>query len=229
MSSEEEKMAAAEFAAGLVKDGMVVGLGTGTTSVKMVQALGRRVQAGLRFTGVPTSEHTATLAQSFGIPIVALDDAGTLDLNIDGADEVDPDLQLVKGHGGALMREKLVASAARQFIVMVDESKLVHRLGEIFPVPVEVVEFGWRSTLRRLESLGLVGELRGGRDPFVTDNHNYILDCRRAPSNQQPTPALANAIKLQTGVVDHGFFLDMASLVVVGKESGEVDALRRAS
>lgn len=227
MQSDEQKRAAAEYAAGLVEDGMVVGLGTGTTSVKMVQSLGKRYEEGLRFTGVPTSVHTAELAGSFGIPLKTLDQAGVLDLNIDGSDEVDPQLDMVKGHGGALMREKLVASAARKFAVMVDESKLVGHLGEQFPIPVEVVPFGWKTTQRRLESLGLSCELRGGAQPYVTDNQNYILDCRLTAADNRPVAELANAIKLQTGVVDHGLFLGMASVVIVGKADGSVEVLTR--
>lgn len=227
MQSEEGKQAAADYAAGLVESGMVVGLGTGTTAVKMVQTLGKRYQEGLRFTGVPTSVHTGQLADSFGIPLTTLDDAGSLDLNIDGSDEVDPDLELVKGHGGALMREKLVASAARRFAVMVDASKLVVHLGEQFPIPVEVVPFGWKTTQRRLESLGLNCELRGGAQPYVTDNQNYILDCRLVAAANRPVAELAEAIKLQTGVVDHGLFLGMASIVIVGKDDGTVDILTR--
>lgn len=225
MQSDEEKLAAAEYAAGLVENGMVVGLGTGTTSVKMVEALGKRYQEGLRFTGVPTSIHTAELARSFGIPLTTLDDAGALDLNIDGSDEVDPQLDLIKGHGGALTREKLVASAARRFAVMVDESKLVRHLGEQFPVPIEVVQFGWKTTQHRLEALGLQCELRGGSEPFITDNQNYILDCRLAAESNTSVAELADAIKLQTGVVDHGLFLRMASVVIVGKSDGSVDVL----
>jgi ribose 5-phosphate isomerase A len=228
VSSEQEKEAAAEYAAGLVEDGMVVGLGTGTTAVKMVDALGSRVRKGLHFVGVPTSERTAQQARALGITLRSLDEAGELDLNIDGADEVDPQLDLVKGHGGALMREKLVASAARRFAVMVDESKLVERLGEQFPIPVEVVTFGWSTTQRRLEALGLTCELRGGRDtPYLTDNHNYILDCHVADAHRRSTRELADAVKLTTGVVDHGYFLGMASLVVIGKPSGDVDVRQR--
>jgi len=224
MSSDQEKEAAARYAAGLVQDGMVVGLGTGTTAVKLVDVLGERVRDGLKFVGVPTSERTAEQARALGIPLRTLDEAGRLDLNIDGADEVDPHLDLVKGHGGALMREKLVASAARRFVVMVDESKLVERLGQEFAIPVEVVEFGWGTTQRRLEDLGLTCELRGGQsNPFETDNHNYILDCHVADARGRTTQELAGAIKLTTGVVDHGYFLGMASLVVIGKTSGDVE------
>jgi ribose 5-phosphate isomerase A len=228
MASEEEKEAAATYAAGLVEDGMVVGLGTGTTAVKMVEALGRRVRDGLRFVAVPTSERTGDQARGLGIPLRSLDEAGELDLNIDGADEVDPQLDLVKGHGGALLREKLVASTARRFVVMVDESKLVERLGQEFPIPIEVVPFGWGTTQRRLEALGLTCELRGGaQQPYVTDNHNYILDCNVLDARGRSTREIADAVKLATGVVDHGYFLGMASIVVVGKPSGEVEVLTR--
>jgi ribose 5-phosphate isomerase A len=224
MSSEQEKEAAAQYAANLVEDGMLVGLGTGTTAVKMVDALGRRVKDGLKFVGVPTSERTAEQARGLGIPLKTLEEAGQLDLNIDGADEVDPNLDLVKGHGGALMREKLVASAARRFIVIADDSKLVQRLGDQFPIPIEVVTFGWGTTQRRLEALGLSCELRGGTEnPYVTDNHNYILDCHVTDAGGRSIRDLADAIKLTTGVVDHGYFLGMAAMVVIGKPSGDVE------
>jgi ribose 5-phosphate isomerase A len=224
VSSDLEKEAVGEHAASLVEDGMVVGLGTGTTAIKMIDALGRRVRGGLRFTGVPSSERTAAQASGLGIPLTTLDEAGRLDLYLDGADEVDPRLDLVKGHGGALMREKLVASAARRFVVMVDDSKLVERLGQAFPIPIEVVTFGSGTTQARLEALGLACELRGGLDnPYVTDNHNYILDCHVSEASDRSTREIADAIKLTTGVVDHGYFLAMASLVLVGKPSGEVE------
>jgi ribose 5-phosphate isomerase A len=229
MSSDTEKEAAAEYAAGLVENGMLVGLGTGTTAVKMVDALGRRVRDGLNFVGVPSSERTAEQARTLGILLRTLEEAGELDLYIDGADEVDPNLDLVKGHGGALMREKLVTEAARRFVVMVDESKLVESLGQEFPIPIEVVTFGWGTTQRRLEALGLSCELRGGRDnPYLTDNHNYILDCRVTDTRGRSTREIADAIKLTTGVVDHGYFLGMASVVVIGKPSGDVDVRTRA-
>src|SRR5579864_3924989 len=154
MSAEEQKEAAAELAASMVEDGMLVGLGSGTTSELAVHALGRRRKQGLRITGVATSRQTEVIARSYDIPLSRLEEHVRVDLYIDGADEVDPDLNLIKGHGGALVREKLVATAAARFIVIVDESKLVSRLGERFPIPVEVVQFGWLATKHRLEEMG---------------------------------------------------------------------------
>lgn len=227
VDEDQQKRAAALYAAGLVQDSMTVGLGTGTTAAVLVESLGKRWQEGLRFVGVPTSEKTAAQARSYGISITTLGAKPRLDMNIDGADEVDPDLNLIKGHGGALLREKLVASAAETFVVIVDQSKLVDHLGLNFPLPVEVVRFGWSSTRHRLEDLGLQCELRGGKDqPYVTDNDNYILDChwRQSPHSLLD---LAGHIKMLTGVVDHGLFLNMASLVVVGVGSDGVRILRR--
>jgi ribose 5-phosphate isomerase A len=218
MDADEQKRAAAEHAARVVHNGMTVGLGSGSTAERLVEALGRRARQGLEFTGVPTSRQTAHLAQTFGIPLIRLDELHHLDLTIDGADEVDPNLNLIKGHGGALMREKLVASAATRFVIIVDESKLVEQLGERFPIPVEVVTFGWTTTRHRLEELGLECALRGGEQPYMTSNHNYILDCR-APDGVDVT-ALARSIKEQTGVVDHGLFLGMTSTVIVGANTG---------
>jgi ribose 5-phosphate isomerase A len=225
MGLDAQKRLAAEYAAGLVADGMTVGLGSGSTAEIAVEMLGRRFRAGLRFVGVPTSSRTAEIAQSFGIPLRRLDERSFLDVNIDGADEVDPNLNLVKGRGGALMREKLVASAAQQFVVIVDETKRVARLGERAPVPIEVVPFGWPTTRHRLELLGLTCELRGGSNPYTTSNGNYVLDCRSSGPIDLADEGVAQAIKLQTGVVDHGLFLGMANLVVVGTASGEVEIL----
>lgn len=220
------KETAAKYAAGLVKDGMTVGLGSGSTAEIAVELLGERHREGLNFRGVPTSEKTAALARSYGIPLVTLDESGALDLTIDGADEVDPQLNLIKGHGGALLREKLVGEATNFYVIVVDASKLVQRLGEGSPIPVEVVPFGWELTARRLEGLGLRVELRGGSVPYVTDGHNYILDCRI--TGAQPGLAeLARSIKLLTGVVEHGLFLEMADEIAVGNQDGTLRVLRR--
>lgn len=225
MSLDAQKRLAAEYAAGLVTDGMTVGLGSGTTAEMAVEMLGLRFRDGLRFVGVPTSSRTAEIAQSFGIPLRRLDERSFLDVYIDGADEFDPQLNLVKGRGGALMREKLVASAARRFIVIVDASKRVERLGELAPIPVEVVTFGWPTTRHRLELLGLTCELRGGSEPYTTSNGNYILDCHASGPIDLADESVARTIKLQTGVVDHGLFLGMADLVVVGTAAGTVETL----
>lgn len=206
---------------------MTVGLGSGTTAEIAVRALGGRLQEGLHFVGVPTSERTAELARSFGIPLTTLHERSHLDAVIDGADEVDPQLNMIKGHGGALLREKIVAQAAERRIFVVDDSKIVDRLGRLAPVPIEVVPFGWGTTQRRLEQLGLRCELRGGESPYVTDGHNYILDCDTTATADFANRQVADAIKLQTGVVEHGLFLGIATMVIVGRASGGVEVLTR--
>ena len=225
MTSTEQKRAAAEYAASLVEDGMTIGLGSGSTAELAIRALGARVQTGLHVSAVPTSERTGQLAQSLGIALVTLEERGRLDLAIDGADEVDPQLNLIKGHGGALLREKIVARAAARFVVVIDESKRVLRLGQRSPLPVEVIPFGWTTTKLRLEWLSLRCELRGGERPYVTDGQNYIIDCHPNAPLDLASSLVADSIKLQTGVVEHGLFLSIATTVVVGKPNGEVDVL----
>lgn len=220
------KQTAARYAAGLVKVGMTVGLGSGSTAEIAVAILGERHREGLDFRGVPTSEKSAALARSYGIPLSTLNDSETLDLTIDGADEVDPRLDLIKGHGGALLREKLVGEATSFYVIVVDASKLVQHLGEGSAIPVEVVPFGWELTARRLEHLGLDVQLRGGSTTYVTDSHNYILDCR-ITDRHSDIVELAPSIKLQTGVIEHGLFLGMADEVAVGDQDGGLRVLRR--
>jgi ribose 5-phosphate isomerase A len=229
MGSQEQKAAAARHAASMVQDGMAVGLGSGTTAEIAVHALGVRYQEGLRFTGVPTSKATEAIARSYGIPLERLEEHRHLDLYIDGADEVDPGLNLVKGHGGALLREKLVASAATRFVVIVDRSKLVTALGQHAPIPVEVVQFGWPTIKHRVEALGLKAQLRHGDHgrPYLTSNHNYILDCDKGDGLNLARQEMADAIKLQTGVVEHGLFLGMAAVVIVGEDDGTTETLTR--
>ena len=227
MSVDTQKRAAARHAAALVEDGMIVGLGSGTTSTLAVQALGDRVAAGLRFVGVPTSEEIRALAGSCGITLATLEEQPALDLAIDGADEVDPHLNLVKGHGGALLREKIVASSAARFVVIVDQSKRVERLGTRGPLPVEVSTFGWTATGNRLKNLELSLELRGGSNPFLTDGGNYILDCTAGPDLDLADPGVAVSIKVQPGVMEHGLFLGMASTVLIGRDDEQVDVLER--
>ncbi|HVA90220.1 MAG TPA: ribose-5-phosphate isomerase RpiA [Chloroflexota bacterium] len=219
------KQRAATYAAELVEDGMVVGLGSGTTATLLVQALAVRAREGLRFEGVATSEATASLAASLRMPIFSLDDRPHLDLAIDGADEVDPALNLIKGLGGALLREKLVASSAARFVIVVDDRKLVDRLGDHSPVPVEVVRFGWTRARDALDALGGRVERRmAGEIPFLTDGENFILDCWFDPNAD--VAALGLPIKAITGVVDHGLFIAMTEQVVVGHPD-RVDVLRR--
>jgi ribose 5-phosphate isomerase A len=210
-----------------VADGMRLGLGSGTTAEIFVEELGHRIADGLRIVGVPTSLAVAHLAAAHHIPVVDLDDGATLDLTVDGADEIDPrTLNLVKGHGGALVREKLVAVASAQELIIADASKLVQRLGERGPVPVAVVQFGWHHTARAISQLGGQPTLRldsEGR-PFVSDDGLYILDCQFAPIS---SPAeLANALKTVVGVAEHGLFLDVADRVIIAADDG-VQELQR--
>jgi ribose 5-phosphate isomerase A len=225
-SSTQQKQMAAEAAVEHVKDGMVIGLGTGSTAELAIRALGAKVAQGLRVTGVATSRKSEELAASLKIPISTLSQHPELDLAIDGADEVEiSSLDLVKGRGGALLREKIVASSARQFIIIADESKLVKQLGAHGDVPVEIVSFAWESTVKRLEKRGWKPELRKGPDgkPFVTDGGNYIVDCSFDEGTAlQPK---ATALHDTVGVVEHGMFLGMAALVYVGTPQG-VRALR---
>lgn len=216
------KKEAAQAAAQLVQSGMIVGLGTGTTAAYLVNELGRRVaEEGLHFTGVPTSERTAEQARSLGIPLATLADIKEIDLTIDGADEVQlGTLALIKGHGGALLREKIVASASKRMAVIVDETKLVKRLGGTLAVPVEVVPFGWEATARKLKAIGAGAELRPGVDdkPYVTDGGHYILDCAFGPIADPKR--IARELDETVGVVEHGLFLGLAKQVFVGGPGG---------
>jgi ribose 5-phosphate isomerase A len=217
----DAKRAAAEAAALLVEDGMIVGLGSGTTAAVAVEAIGRRAP---RIVGVATSESTAALARSLGIRLATLAEQPRLDLTIDGADEVEAGtLNLVKGRGGALLREKIVASATARLVIVADESKLVERLSAAErPIPVEVVPFGWESTADRLRALGAAPRLREG---FVTDGGHYILDCLwAAPIDAE---ALARQLDGVVGAVEHGLFIGMAVEAIVGDERGGTRVLRR--
>lgn len=220
---EELKRLAARHAVDLVRSGMIVGLGHGSTTRHAVDILGERVQSGALqgIIGVPTSEYTMAQARSLGIPLATLVEQPVLDLAIDGADEVDPDLNLIKGLGGALLREKIVESAARHFVVIVDESKLVKRLGTRGPLPVEVTQFAWEAHRRWLESLGCHAELRreGGGEPFVTDNSNYIIHCTFPEGISDPA-ALGRTLMEHPGILEHGLFLGMATKVVVAGGDG---------
>ena len=218
--ADDLKQAAALKALELVQDGMLVGLGSGSTSRFFTEGLGRLVAEGLKVRGVPTSRDTAELAATLGIPIVT-ELLGQIDLAVDGADEVDPDLNLIKGRGGALFREKLVAAAAKRFVVVVDESKMVKRLGEgEVAVPVEVLPFLWRSTAERLTALGVTLVLRGGEEtPYVTDNGNVILDVAVAGGINDPQ-AFGFELKKVIGVVEHGLFVGMTDTVIVAGPEG---------
>ncbi len=217
----DPKRIAGEAAAARVRDGQRLGLGTGSTAKCFLEALAERLRRGeLRdVAGVPTSEATEALARQLGIPLVSLEDCPSLDLAVDGADEVDERLDLIKGLGGALLREKIVAAASREFVVVVEEGKLVRRLGERSPVPVEVLAFGWRATLERLRALGVEPRRRTvNGEPFRTDQGNFVLDC---PFGALHDPAsVARALEAVPGVLGHGLFLGMAHEVIVGTARG---------
>jgi ribose 5-phosphate isomerase A len=224
------RLRAAEAAVAEIKPGMKLGLGSGRTAEHFVRLLGEKVRGGLSVVGVPTSERTAELARELGIPLATLDEEPALDLDVDGADEIDPELRLIKGGGGALLREKIVAAASKRMLVLGDPSKTVKTLGA-FPLPIEVVPFGLKATRRAIDHA--VGELllsakvelrRADGDPFVTDGGHYILD---ASFGRIPDPeALARALEATPGVVDHGLFLGLASAAIIGRSDG-VDRIGR--
>ncbi|CAN5683584.1 ribose-5-phosphate isomerase RpiA [soil metagenome] len=226
---EAQKRAAAERAVTYVESGMRLGLGTGSTAKHVLDVLGDRLRDGTLqdIAGVPTSRATAEYAQLLGIPLLDLDEARRLDLAIDGADEVDPQLDLIKGLGGALLWEKIVESAADRFVVVVDESKLVQRLGQKAPVPVEVVPFGWRTLLPHFEAAGARPELRTvAGAPFVTDGGHYIVDCT-FEGGLEDAAGTAALLRSRAGVVETGMFIDMATAVIVA--GAEVRVLSRTS
>jgi ribose 5-phosphate isomerase A len=215
---EAFKKSAAEKALELVQDGMLIGLGTGSTARYFIEGVGRLVEGGMKLRGVPTSRESSELAASLGIPVVT-EMIGLIDLTVDGADEVDPALNLIKGRGGALFREKLVAAASKRFVVVVDESKLVKELG-VGVLPVEVLAFLWRTTAERITSLGVSLVLRGGEEsPLITDNGNLIVDVT-VPDGIKDPAALGIELKKITGVVEHGLFVGMADTVMVANGDG---------
>ena len=217
------KRAAAHAAADLVQTGTTIGLGTGSTFAFVIDRLAARMRGeGLRIAGVPTSKATADLAAKAGIPLRELDSVDGLDLAIDGADEVDPRKNLIKGGGGAHVRERMVAALAKELVVIVDDKKLVPVLGVSFLLPVEVLQFGWQQTQRRIATTGCETKLRHkGEAPFVTDNGNFVLDCHYRAGITDPA-SLARTLDAVIGVVDHGLFVGMAGRVVVGDAQGRV-------
>jgi ribose 5-phosphate isomerase A len=225
MSMDDLKRQAAARAVEQVRDGMKLGLGTGSTAKHFVELLGERVQAGLRIVGVPTSEATRADAERCGVPLTTLEEVDRLDLTVDGADEIDPNLELIKGGGGALLREKIVAAASDRMIVIADESKWVETLGR-FPLPIEVVPFGLGATRRAIETVfadnGVSGQMdiRKARDghAFVTDGGHWIIDARlgRIPDSRR----LAGSLNLIPGVVEHGLFIGLAHMAVLAGSQG---------
>ena len=219
-----EKEAVARASLRFVRDGNVVGLGTGSTAAYAVRFLGERVQAGLKIRGIPTSVQTKELAASVGIPLTTLDEFQQIDVTIDGADEFDPQLHLIKGGGGALLREKIIASASRQVVIIADSSKQVAVLGK-FPLPVEVIPFAQLLVAKRIAALGAAVKLRQDAkgDPFVSDEGHHILDCTFGEIPDPP--ALAEKLRCIPGVVEHGLFIGMAEMALIGKD-GKVVKLR---
>ncbi|OKP96850.1 ribose-5-phosphate isomerase RpiA [Paenibacillus sp. P46E] len=219
------KQLAAEKAVEYVKDGMKVGLGTGSTAYWAIRKLGERVKEGLQITAVATSVASEEQARELGIPLVGFGDIKGLDLTIDGADELNHDLELIKGGGGALLREKIVARNSTRMIVVADESKAVGTLGQ-FPLPVEIVPFAWEWTVAELAKLGCTPELRRSGDAlYKTDNGNYIADCRFGAIAS--APELAASLQNITGVVEHGLFIGIAAMAIVGKPDGSIEVIER--
>lgn len=215
---DELKRAAAEKALELVRDGMLLGLGSGSTARYFTEGVGRLVADGMKIRAVPTSRATAELAAENGIPIIT-ELIGPIDLAVDGADEVDQALNLIKGRGGALFREKVVAAASKRFVVVVDESKIVKRLG-VGVLPVEVLPFLWRNTAERLASLATSLTVRGGEEaPYITDNGNLIVDLL-IEGGIEDAPALAAALKATIGVVEHGLFIGMTDTCIASGPDG---------
>ena len=221
------KRLAAEKAVELVGDGMVLGLGTGSTAALAVDAIGARVAAGLKIVGIPTSEATAAQSRRLNIPLSDFGSHDVIDLTIDGADAVDlDDLTLIKGLGGALLREKIVAGASKRMAVIIDETKLQGKIGSRTPVPVETVRFGWQATERHLRALGAKPKLRLGKDamPFVTDGGNFILDCDFGPITE--AAKLQAALKGLVGVVETGLFIGLATDIIIARADG-IEVVRK--
>jgi ribose 5-phosphate isomerase A len=220
MTQDTEKVAAARKSIEYVKDGMVVGLGSGSTATFAIKFLGEQVRDGLKIRGIPTSRASEQLARSLNIPLTTFDEVGYTDVTIDGADEVAPGLALIKGGGGALLHEKIVAAASRKLVIVADQHKIVKLLGK-FPLPVEVIPFAAAPIKKQLEAIGANPVLRNaleGGGPYITDEGNYIFDCHY--EEIKDPAAVARAIKMMTGVVEHGLFLGLASVAIVAGPDG---------
>jgi ribose 5-phosphate isomerase A len=225
MANDEEKEAAARASLRFVKDGQVVGLGTGSTAAYFIRLLGEQVKNGLRIRGIPSSDRSREQAASLGIPLTTLDECPEIDVTVDGADEVDPQLRLIKGGGGALLREKIVASATKQLVIVADATKRVPVLGR-FPLPVEVIKFAEAVVVKKIEALGADVMLReADGKPYLTDENNHILDCRFGQISD--ADGLARQLSDMPGVVEHGLFIGMASVVLVANGSEIVELRRR--
>lgn len=222
---DQEKRAAARAAVELIEAGSIVGLGSGSTSSHAIRFLAERVRQGLKIVGIPTSQKIKELSEQLGIPLSTLEQHSRIDIDIDGADEIDPQLNLIKGGGGALLREKIVASVSRRFIVMADSSKQVRHLGK-FPLPVEVIPFAQALIKPQIEALGAQVCLRtyAYGNPYVTDEGHHILDCNFGEIADPPR--LADQLRRIPGVVEHGLFIGMAEMALIGK-GGEVIRLTK--
>ena len=220
------KQLAAEHAVSFLENGMTIGLGTGSTAYWAIEKIGEKVKKeGWKIKAIATSIRSEEQARGLGIPILDFSSIKIIDVTIDGADEVDPQLQLIKGGGGALLREKIVATNSRQMIVVADESKWVQTLGK-FPLPVEVVHFGWERTFEKLQILGCEAKRRmNGTEPYLRDNGNYILDC--AFGEIKDGAALHESVNAITGVVDNGLFIHIAGKLVLGFNTGEIRVISR--
>jgi ribose 5-phosphate isomerase A len=229
MSRDEIKKKVGFYAADLVKQGMFIGIGSGSTVYWFIEELGKRVKQGLEITAVPTSIHTADLARNASIPLSDLDNIDTLELTIDGADEIDPQGQLIKGGGGALLQEKIVAAASEELVIIADSSKLVQQLGK-FPLPVEVIPFGHEQVAQKIIAGGIAGGLckkvslrTTNGQVLITDHGHYILDCNY--EKIQDLATLNTSLHLIPGVVETGFFINMASRAIIGREDGSIEQI----
>jgi ribose 5-phosphate isomerase A len=226
LTQDDIKKQVATRAAQLVQSNMTIGLGTGSTAYWLIMELGRRVKEGLFFRAVPTSKKTAMLAAEHNIPLAGLNDVDIIDLTIDGADEVDPHLQLIKGGGGALLQEKMVAAASRELLIIVDHTKRVQQLGK-FPLPLDVIPFGWKQVQRHIrETWHIDASLRmQNNEPLVTDHGHYILDCHFKSIGE--AESLDHELKSIPGVAECGLFINMADMVVIGYPDGKIETLNK--
>jgi len=222
-AQDELKKAVGFKAASLVEEGMLVGLGTGSTASCFIESLIERCHEGLNITAVSSSLRSLDMAKAGGIPVLSMDEVTSIDLTIDGADEVDPKFRLIKGGGGALLREKIIASTSKQMVVIVDESKLVEQLGR-FGLPVEIIPFGFNATIAKINRIGYQGKVRQQKDgsTYLTDNGNYIYDVHNPSRFSNPEEDHDKIINLP-GVVETGFFFNLPLRVLVGRTDGSVD------
>jgi ribose 5-phosphate isomerase A len=223
-TDDVSKQAAGNLAAQWIEDGMRVGLGTGSTATFFIKALAKRCQQGLNIQAVASSKESHELAVKLKIPLLDINLVTSLDMTVDGADEIDLKKQMIKGGGGALLREKIIASMSQEMVVVVSNAKVVQKLGS-FPLPVEIAPFGWPGTLKRLLDCGFQGSLRGTQNtPFITDNGNYIVDIQSALYGREPDVVLSQ-LKSIPGVLEVGLFLDLAGRVIIGYGDGKVEVM----